>query len=96
MKRRYRCPVCGFPSLEEADPNGPLGLFLGTYEICFCCGTEFGFDIQMTTPEDVADQIRQRREEWIADGHKWWYSSIPPPPDWDWEEELRAIDTHVM
>ena len=35
------CPVCGYSHLKE----GPCDEFgCSTYEICPCCGFEFGFD----------------------------------------------------
>jgi hypothetical protein len=92
---QYRCPVCGYPGLTVADPNGPLALFLGGYDICPCCDTEFGLDIDVGSPEEVAEQIRRRRQEWIASGHPWVHKQEPPSPNWDWKENLRAIGVEV-
>ena len=40
-EQKYICPVCGFNDLKEA----PFGLNQEpSYEICPCCGFEFGFD----------------------------------------------------
>ncbi len=36
MSAHFTCPVCGYPSLQE-EP-------FYSYEICPCCGVEFGFD----------------------------------------------------
>ena len=37
----HMCPVCGYIGLNEQpyDDNG-----CPSYEICSCCGFEFGFD----------------------------------------------------
>lgn len=92
----YRCPVCGYPGLEEADPYGPSwSQFLGYYEICPCCGTEFGCHVDGDTVDELQQSIRQRREEWIRAGHHWFDDTSGPPPDWDWKKELRAIAVEV-
>ena len=40
-KKKYICPVCGYDRLEE-----PVYDEIGepSFEICSCCGVEFGFD----------------------------------------------------
>lgn len=38
---RYTCPVCGYEGLENAVFIN--GEYLNTFEICTCCGFEFGF-----------------------------------------------------
>lgn len=57
----YQCPVCQYPKLKELPDNN--------YGICPQCGTEFGYDDDGKTHEEL-------RSEWIAGGSKWW-SSIP-------------------
>lgn len=66
---------------EEACP---VCFYAGSYElwdICECCGTEFGFDDWNTTH----DELRRR---WIEGGCVWW-SSTTPPPDWDPHAQLK-------
>ena len=41
MKIGYTCLVCGWPGLTE-KPEPPFV----SYEICSCCGSEYGFDIR--------------------------------------------------
>ena len=91
-KPPYRCPVCGYPGLEEADPNcGSCLQFLGYYEICPSCGTEFGSDVEASNPEELQKSIEQCRIKWISEGHNWFSKITKLPADWDWKRELRAI-----
>lgn len=91
----YRCPVCGYLGLTQADPNGPWKLLVWSYDICPCCGTEFGLSVEGTTAEEVQQSIEERRAEWIREGHSWIHKSEGPPSGWDWKKELRAIDIDV-
>jgi len=62
-----RCVVCGNTHLEYPLEYG---------EICPCCGTEFGFNDQLKTHE-------QLRYEWIFKNRAaWWSLSTPPPVGW--------------
>lgn len=91
----YRCPVCGYLGITQADPNGPWRLLIWSYDICPCCGTEFGYDVDGDTPEELQQSIEKRRDEWIRGGHSWFSQARKPPPDWDWKKELRAIAVEV-
>lgn len=85
----HRCMVCGFKGIEWAPDSVEL---YASSDICSACGTEFGFDIECGIPADERNQqIEARRAEWIANGHKWWFTEEPEPPDWDWKENLAAI-----
>ncbi|WP_368915808.1 hypothetical protein [Exiguobacterium acetylicum] len=76
MKKLHVCSVCGFEGLEE--PVFVDGEYLKTYEICPCCGFEFGFSEDndvihgfITIPEEhleVAFQLYRKR--WIEEGMK--------------------------
>ena len=44
------------------------------YDICPCCGTEFGND-------DVEYALEDLRNAWIANGAQWFYEQ--PPADWN-------------
>lgn len=74
-----RCPVCGYGALLEPpyDRHGSA-----SFEICPCCGTEFGSD-DFETGHDV---LRQR---WIERGMRWWSLHSPPPSGWDPAGQLR-------
>ena len=67
-----RCLVCGYDGLDEPaydDAGAP------SFEICPCCGVEFGY-------EDASRSHKSLRDEWIAKGMLWW-ADDKPPPDWD-------------
>ncbi|RBP15900.1 hypothetical protein DFR50_107170 [Roseiarcus fermentans] len=75
-----RCPVCGYDGLEEPaydDVGAP------SYEICPCCGIEFGY-------EDASRSHESLREEWIAKGMPWW-ADDKPPPGWDPVQQVRSL-----
>ena len=76
-----RCPVCGYPDLAEPSrlPDGDP-----SFEICVCCGTEFGVTDWDRTHDDL-------REVWIAGGLNWWSKTVFPPDGWDPTKQLEAI-----
>ncbi|MBG9768529.1 hypothetical protein [Bacillus vallismortis] len=66
----YTCPVCGFHGLTEPayDKQGHH-----SYEICPCCGFQFGFDDYEMQREDgsylePSESIIAYRKNWLADG----------------------------
>lgn len=78
----YTCPVCGYPGLDEppytyADISGP------SYEICPSCGTEYGYDDDETSHQEL-------REKWLAAGPVWYSKSRPQPEGWDGKKQLNA------
>ena len=75
MATTYACPVCrwGLPR-PHID-----------WEICACCGTEFGY-------EDAGHTHEELRAKWIAHGCCWWDESEPPPPGWDAVRQLGEQD----
>lgn len=70
------CPVCNCPDVEARDEHG-----FATFEICPCCGTEFGYDDASASFEDL-------REAWISGGCVWWNGK--PPEGWDAKEQLEG------
>ena len=75
------CPVCGYDGLDEAafdDARAP------SYDICDCCGTQFGYD-DARTPHSVL------RAKWITNGMPWDSRVVSAPPDWDPVEQLRRV-----
>lgn len=55
-----------------------------TFEICSCCGVEFGY-------EDIAIAgIVRFRNAWIARG-KEWFRTDKKPKDWSWERQKERI-----
>jgi hypothetical protein len=57
----YICPVCFFDQLTEEPKD---------YNICDCCGTEFGSDDSDTSHYEL-------RSAWIASGARWFFG-LPP------------------
>ena len=62
------CPVCGYPNL--ALPPEQEGM------ICPCCGTEFGYDDQIASHEEL-------RRGWLLRGAPWFSRYTQPPPGWN-------------
>lgn len=58
---KYRCPVCGYPSLPYPPSD---------YHICPCCSTEFAND-------DADYSHQQLREMWVAGGALWFFGRAP-------------------
>ena len=71
--RTSTCPVCGFNGLDE-PPYDAYGC--ATFEICPCCGIQFGYDDFSRTHEAL-------RAEWVDRGMPWWSQSRKPPVNWD-------------
>lgn len=69
----YTCPVCYYTKMREAPAD---------YNICECCGTEFGNDDEFTSHDEL-------REEWAAAGAPWFFRN--PPVGWNpWTQLLNA------
>ena len=82
MNRKYICPICGYNELKN-PPWGEDGKN-PSYDICACCGCEFGY-------EDVTEESKKRfREKWINNGAKW-FTSKKKPKDWNLEEQLKNL-----
>lgn len=79
----YICPICGYDKLTEEpfDKDGNP-----SYEICNCCGFEFGYD---DGSEGVSPDIY--RKEWIKQGVKWFNIKVKPN-NWDLQEQLKNIN----
>ncbi len=57
----YICPICGFDKLFEP----PFDKFsCGSFEICPCCGTEFGYHLLNSDMQ----KIISLRKAWINNG----------------------------
>jgi phosphoribosylanthranilate isomerase len=77
----YRCRVCG---LEQSEPPwGPAGES-PTYDICACCGVEFGYQ------DFTLAAVQKYRERWLASGAQW-RDSTYQPHDWNLERQLATI-----
>ncbi|MBB3644210.1 putative amidophosphoribosyltransferase [Rhizobium sp. BK619] len=75
------CRVCGYELSAPPwgdDGNSP------TWEICPCCGTEFGYED--CTPASA----RNKRQQWISGGMKW-FNQKEKPENWSFEEQVMNV-----
>lgn len=63
------CRVCGLE--QKIYPWGPSGT-KPSFEICACCGVEFGHDDATETG------VRRAREKWMKAGYPWAEASRKP------------------
>jgi hypothetical protein len=61
----FLCPVCYYNQMPDPPQD---------YNICPCCGTEFGYD-------DEFKSFGQLRSDWIAAGMRWFFRQ--PPSFWN-------------
>ena len=73
----WYCPVCGHGPFRE--PYSSEQELRWSYDICSCCGCEYGYT-------DNAYGF----ERWVLSGHQW---SDPKdkPYDWNLEEQLKHV-----
>jgi len=65
--------VCFYDGLQEPAHD---------YNICDCCGTEFGNDDELLSSSAL-------RERWVEKGAKWFFGE--PPANWQpWVQLLKA------
>ncbi len=69
------CSICGLSWSEPIDKEE----LRYSYDICSCCGCEYGYDDNPTY-----------RESWLKQGAPW-FASKYRPPNWNLEEQLRHI-----
>jgi hypothetical protein len=85
-EKLYICPICGYPGLKEPawgnDGKSP------TFEICPCCGCEFGYED--ARPEGA----KEFRKRWIATGGKW-HDPTLKPKNWDMKQQLKNINIEI-
>jgi hypothetical protein len=84
--RIFNCRVCGFHLLEP--PWGKDGT-TPNYEICPCCGCEFGLN------DYTLEVTRRYREKWIKDGSTWFLKK-ERPTNWDMEKQLLNIPPNFL
>jgi len=80
MSLRYTCPVCSFDQLNEPPfnkNNEP------SYEICPCCGFEFGFN-----GDNNQHTYNEYRKQWVKDGAVW-FMPQQRPAGWKLEKQLK-------
>lgn len=102
VQLHYYCPCCGYPDLKMPayrDLGQPPWLDHGlppyedrygpaSYDVCPCCGFEFGNDDNPGISEPVT--FEEYRNEWIAGGCKW-FDETKRPTEWSFREQLCRI-----
>jgi hypothetical protein len=78
---KYYCRVCGL-NMDES-PWGEDG-HTPNYEICPCCGCEFGND------DYTLDSVKRYRGTWLENGAKW-FNIKKKPINWDIEKQLLNV-----
>jgi len=106
-KLSHTCPTCGFSGLDAKpferlpEPpwqhefgSPPYGVRFGrpSYEVCSCCGFEFGNDDEQGTGAPIS--FEDYREEWIADGCQWFDESARPD-GWSVDAELAGAGLNL-
>lgn len=77
----HNCRICGL-YIDEL-PWGENG-DCPTYEICPCCGVEFG-------NEDYSiESIRNYRRKWISEGANW-FDLNERPRVWNMDDQMKNI-----
>lgn len=78
----YICPICGYDKLDESpyDETGEP-----SFEICPCCGIEFGCDL-----ENFHISENEYRKKWLSKGGIW-FDPCEQPEEWDLELQLKNI-----
>jgi hypothetical protein len=75
-----RCRVCGLP---QRQPIWGLDGACPTYDICACCGCEFGNE------DSLPEGIRRHRETWMASGE--WFDREKRPNNWSKQQQLQNV-----
>ena len=99
-KRKFVCPCCGYPELDRPPyermslppwfdhGSPPYYQRYGepSYDVCRCCGFEFGNDDEPGTasPQTFAQYFA----DWFARGCVWFTPSCRPE-GWSLEQQLR-------
>lgn len=90
--RRYTCPVCYYPALDEAPytwckmENGNY-IWAPSYEYCPCCGFQFGYHDY----PDIKEGQDRWRQQWILNGG---ISHVSPK--WNLNKHLIAALCRVL
>lgn len=80
-KAEHHCRVCGLYHEDSPwgeDEKSP------TYEICSCCGVEFGYG------DTTLNNVRALRSDWVKGGCGW-EESDAKPKDWDATSQMQLI-----
>jgi hypothetical protein len=97
----FICPCCGYDGLEvqafenaidlpvpeEIKPPYSLHFGIPSYEVCNCCGFEFGNDDEPGAAEP--ESFRSYLNNWIVGGARWFDPALQPL-NWSLQAQLNA------
>lgn len=86
LEIKYLCRICGYK--HDSPPWGEDGN-LASFEICFCCGIEFGYE------DSTLKGIRRYRASWLESGAPWFQPS-DQPEGWDLQKQLAQIPKEFL
>ena len=100
----YICPVCGYNGLDTPPYKNvinppykdgikpPYVIDLGdpSYDVCPCCGFEYGND-DNPIGTVAGDSFEEYRKKWITNGAKWFDEKLKPA-NWNLEEQLKKAN----
>jgi rubredoxin len=106
-KDKYFCPACGYPELEAPPYKNmkghPYPLVVvppyenawgpASYDVCSCCGYEFGFD-DNPGGDSPGTPFTDYLKEWFNDGQKW-FEPDKKPAQFDIVKQLEAAQIPV-
>jgi hypothetical protein len=78
---QLRCRVCGL--LQDEPPWGEDGR-TATFDICDCCGVEFGYE------DSTLESVERYRRAWLDKGAVW-QNRRKRPTGWHVESQLKLI-----
>nr|WP_314499692.1 hypothetical protein [uncultured Chryseobacterium sp.] len=84
--KEHNCRVCGL-YIDDA-PWGENG-DCPTYEICPCCGVEFGYE------DYTIESTKMYREKWLEKGAKW-FDKSEKPEVWDRIKQFENIPLNFI
>jgi hypothetical protein len=102
----FNCPCCGHKGLTEPSYKGiiwvsaarglkpPYKQYFGdpSYDVCACCGFEFGNDDNPGTAAPVS--FEEYLREWVLSGCEWFKPAMKPE-GWQLEAQLELAGLSV-
>jgi hypothetical protein len=76
------CRICGYESKNPVwgeDGDTP------SFDLCLCCGAEFGFD------DSTIESVRKYRSIWIIEKEAKWFFPEFKPEQWSFFDQIRDV-----
>lgn len=80
------CKICGLE--QEKFPWGEDGK-TPNFDICDCCGVEFGYE------DYTLVSLNKFRQEWLSSGGIW-FEKEAMPENWDMEEQMENVSGEYL